>query len=47
MAFDEAMNRVFHKKICLRCTARNPWKATKCRKCGYTKLRPKAKEARG
>jgi len=47
MAFEEAMNRLFKKKICLRCNARNPWRAEKCRKCGYPKLRPKAKEPRG
>jgi large subunit ribosomal protein L40e len=46
MAFDEAIKRVFTKKICMKCNARNAWKATKCRKCGYSNLRPKAKEAR-
>jgi ribosomal protein L40E len=29
------------------CNARNPWKAVRCRKCGYSGLRPKAKEPRG
>jgi len=40
MAFEEAIKRVFMKKICMKCNAR------KCRKCGYSNLRPKAKEAR-
>ena len=47
MPFEEAMKRLFMKKICMRCNARNPWRATKCRKCGYKGLRPKAKEPRG
>ena len=29
------------------CNAHNPWKATKCRKCGYHGLRPKSREPRG
>ena len=29
------------------CNARNPWKALRCRKCGYSGLRAKAKEPRG
>jgi len=29
------------------CNAHNPIKATKCRKCGYSGLRPKTKEPRG
>jgi len=28
-------------KICMRCYARNPPSATKCRRCGSRKLRPK------
>ncbi|ABR55054.1 LSU ribosomal protein L40E [Methanococcus vannielii SB] len=46
MAFEEAIKRVFMKRICMKCNARNSWKAEKCRKCGYSNLRPKAKEAR-
>jgi ubiquitin-large subunit ribosomal protein L40e len=44
--FKEADERLLNKKICMRCNARNPSKATRCRKCGYTHLRPKAKESR-
>jgi large subunit ribosomal protein L40e len=35
------------KKVCMNCCARNPIKATQCRKCGYKGLRMKAKESRG
>jgi len=35
------------KKICMKCNARNPIRATHCRKCGYNGLRMKAKESRG
>lgn len=28
-------------KICMKCNARNPENASKCRKCGYTRLRRK------
>ena len=53
--FEEAENRMFNVKICLKCNARNPAKcnarnpagATTCRKCGYKGLRFKAKEPRG
>ena len=34
--FEEAENRMFNVKICLKCNARNPAAATTCRKCGYT-----------
>ncbi|MCK5310004.1 MAG: 50S ribosomal protein L40e [Thermoplasmata archaeon] len=44
--FPEAEARILDKKICMKCYASNPTKATKCRKCGYVKLRPKAKESR-
>ena len=44
--FPEAEARLLNKKICMKCDAGNPIKATKCRKCGYKKLRPKAKESR-
>ena len=36
--FEEAENRMFNVKICLKCNARNPAAATTCRKCGYTGL---------
>jgi len=45
--FEVAEKRLLIKKICMRCNARNPPSATRCRKCGYPKLRPKAKEPRG
>lgn len=45
--FPEAEKRLFGVKICMRCYARNPLRATRCRKCGYKGLRPKAKEPRG
>ena len=45
--FPEAEKRVLMKKICMRCSARNPVKAKRCRKCGYKGLRAKAKERRG
>ena len=44
--FPEAERRLLHKKICMKCYARNAMRATRCRKCGSTELRPKAKEAR-
>ncbi|PSP47494.1 50S ribosomal protein L40e [Halobacteriales archaeon QH_6_66_25] len=37
---------MFTTQICMRCNARNPERATECRKCGYDKLRPKARESR-
>ncbi len=47
MAFPEAVERRLNKKICMKCDARNSPHATKCRKCGSSELRPKAKERRG
>ncbi|MFB6195387.1 MAG: 50S ribosomal protein L40e [Haloplanus sp.] len=44
--FEEAERRMLDKQICMRCNARNPQRADRCRKCGYKKLRPKAKEPR-
>lgn len=38
--------RLLGKQICMRCNARNPERASECRKCGYKRLRPKAKESR-
>ncbi|GAA0282304.1 MULTISPECIES: 50S ribosomal protein L40e [Halobacterium] len=38
--------RLLEKQICMRCNARNPKRASECRKCGYKNLRPKAKESR-
>lgn len=45
-SFREAEERLLKKKICMRCNARNPMRADRCRKCGYNKLRPKASESR-
>jgi large subunit ribosomal protein L40e len=44
--FKEADERLLNKMICMNCYARNAKKATRCRKCGYDNLRPKAKESR-
>ncbi|MBU7023664.1 MAG: 50S ribosomal protein L40e [Theionarchaea archaeon] len=46
MKSPEAQKRLFNVKICMKCNARNAWRAKRCRKCGYDKLRPKAKERR-
>lgn len=45
-SFDEAEKRILQKMVCMRCNARNPQRADRCRKCGYSNLRPKAKERR-
>lgn len=45
-SFDAAEKRTLEKMICMKCNARNPKRADRCRKCGYGKLRPKATEAR-
>ncbi|MFC4550386.1 MULTISPECIES: 50S ribosomal protein L40e [Halorussus] len=45
-SFEKAEARTLDKMICMRCNARNPKGADKCRKCGYKKLRPKSKEPR-
>lgn len=45
--FPEAETRLLRKKICMSCYARNPIRATRCRKCLSTQLRPKALEGRG
>ncbi len=42
--FPEAENRLLIMKICMNCSARNPMKAKRCRKCGYKGLRPKSRE---
>lgn len=46
MADQDIEDRLLGKMICMRCNARNPKDADQCRKCGYKKLRPKAREAR-
>ena len=43
---DVATSRTLDKQICMRCNARNAPDADSCRKCGYARLRPKAKERR-
>ena len=45
-SFDAAEERILNKMICMRCNARNSPRADRCRKCGYARLRPKAKEPR-
>jgi large subunit ribosomal protein L40e len=45
-SFEKAEARTLEKMICMRCNARNAPRAERCRKCGYDKLRPKAKERR-
>lgn len=45
--FPEAEARMLKKKICMNCYARNPFKATRCRKCRSKQLRNKAMETRG
>lgn len=45
-SFDAAEDRLLDKRICMRCNARNPERADKCRKCGHKNLRPKARESR-
>ena len=47
MPFPEAEARLLKKKICMKCYARNSVRATRCRKCRATQLRPKAAEGRG
>ncbi|MDH7594222.1 MAG: 50S ribosomal protein L40e [Methanomicrobiales archaeon] len=42
--FPEAEARLLNVKICMKCNARNPVRATRCRKCNYGHLRPKNKE---
>ncbi|HKZ48939.1 MAG TPA: 50S ribosomal protein L40e [Thermoplasmata archaeon] len=44
--FPEAEARRLNKMICMKCSARNPPRATRCRKCKSKELRPKAKEAK-
>jgi len=44
--FEKAEDRLLDKAICMRCNARNPTDADKCRKCGHGNLRPKARESR-
>jgi large subunit ribosomal protein L40e len=43
-SFEKAEARILNKMICMRCNARNPNGADRCRKCGYKKLRPKNRE---
>ncbi|OFV67756.1 MAG: 50S ribosomal protein L40e [Deltaproteobacteria bacterium] len=42
--FPEAEARILNVKICTHCNARNPVRATRCRKCGYKGLRMKSRE---
>jgi len=45
-SFQKAEDRIFTKQVCMRCNARNSQRAERCRKCGYARLRPKARESR-
>lgn len=45
--FEEAEIRNLKMKICMKCNARNPIKATRCRKCNSKALRMKNKETKG
>lgn len=45
--FPEAEARTLVLKVCMHCSSRNAWKATRCRRCGSKDLRPKAREPRG
>ena len=45
--FQEAEERLLHKKICMKCGASNAVKALRCRRCRSKELRIKAKEGRG
>ena len=45
--FPEAEARILDKKVCMHCNAKNPPRATRCRKCRHSELRPLAKEGRG
>jgi large subunit ribosomal protein L40e len=44
--FEAAEDRLLSKSIYMRCNARNPENAERCRKCGHGNLRPKARESR-
>lgn len=44
--FKEAEHRLLDKTVCMNCYATNPKRAERCRKCGSSDLRPKAKESR-
>lgn len=45
--FPEIEPRLFNFRVCMKCNARNPQRATKCRKCGSRALRSKRKEVKG
>ncbi|MGB1354480.1 MAG: 50S ribosomal protein L40e [Poseidonia sp.] len=45
--FPEAEERLLRVKICMKCNARNAWRAARCRKCSYKGLRPKNAERKG
>ncbi len=45
--FPEADAEITGVLICMRCKARNPKNAKRCRKCGSPYLRPKRKEVKG
>ncbi len=45
--FPEAEERLLNKKVCMKCSATNPVRAKRCRKCGYKGLRQKSRISRG
>ncbi|MBT4070714.1 MAG: 50S ribosomal protein L40e [Euryarchaeota archaeon] len=45
--FPEAEARLLHRKICMKCNARNAMRAARCRKCSYKGLRLKNVERKG
>ncbi len=45
--FPVAEQRLLMKQICMKCSARNPIKGVRCRRCRSKDLRVKAKEKRG
>jgi len=44
--FPEATERVLNKKVCMKCSATNPPRAKRCRRCGSKELRVKSKETK-
>ncbi|MHA1557947.1 MAG: 50S ribosomal protein L40e [Candidatus Heimdallarchaeota archaeon] len=42
-----ARRKLLYVQVCRKCYARNALRATKCRKCGSKRLRPKNRESKG
>ncbi len=45
--FEEAEKRNLGSRVCMKCNARNPKAAKRCRKCSSKQLRVKHKERKG